>query len=273
MSDIRDNDLILYRYRDGLTPERLREIERALAASPALAARYRALQRMLAHTDRDIPPQPDAQFESRLWQRLQPRLDSQETAPLAPTPPRRATPRPPARPRRRAHLWSAGLAAAAVLVIALYFPLSRDDAPQASQQVVQTPSPVPAPTSAADRAFTVYVAAHLRSTEGVLLSVINNTGTTLSPAGDDFVHSLVGDNRLYAAAAAKHGDQALAGFLESLDPMLIELANQPVGGDVRYARELRDFVRNSDVLFQVRAVEARLQSRDDQRARARGATT
>jgi hypothetical protein len=40
---ISDDDLILYRMRDGLAPEEAARIERALGEDPALAARYRSL--------------------------------------------------------------------------------------------------------------------------------------------------------------------------------------------------------------------------------------
>jgi len=40
---ITDDDLILYRYRDGLAPEDVQRIERAIADDPAVAARYSAL--------------------------------------------------------------------------------------------------------------------------------------------------------------------------------------------------------------------------------------
>lgn len=269
MSDISDNDLILFHYHDGLPPERLREIEVALAVSPALDARYQALRRLLAETDREIPPQPDAQFESRLWQRLQSRLDTPDAPTVATVPTLRPAARHRVRPRHRLQLW--GLATTAMLVVALYFPIARDDAsvpPQPAQRVV-----VQTQTPAADRVLATYVATHLRSTEGLLLSVINNDGATLTPAGDAFVRSLADDNRLYAAAAAKRGDKALAGFLESLDPVLIELANQPRTDDVQQVQGLRDFVRGSDLLFQVRAVELRLQSRGNHRVKTRGAMT
>lgn len=268
MSDITDNDLILFHFRDGLPPERLREIERAMSASRTLDARYRALCRLLAEVDRDNPPIPDAQFERRLWQRLQPRLDTPAATFSGVPAPVTGAPHG-TRPRRRTRLWGAGLATAAVLVVALNVPIMRDGA------LPPTPLPQRAATQApmADRVLASYVATHLRSTEGALLSVINNDGSTLTPAGDDFVRSLVDDNRIYAAAAARRGDKALAGFLESLDPVLIELANQPHPDDIQQRQGLRDFVSGSDLLFQVRAVEARLQSRGDHRIPTRGAMT
>ncbi|RNF86243.1 hypothetical protein [Montanilutibacter psychrotolerans] len=283
MSDIRDDDLILFHYRDGLPSERLRAIEQALAASPALDARYQALRRLLAEADRDVPPRPDAQFEARLWQRLQTRMETQRLdgpgAPDAPivatAPPMRAAARRSARPRRRLRPWSVGLASAAglaslaMLAVTLYFPAARNDAPMQPPSVQH----VAAQAAMADRVLADRVATHLRSTEGLLLSVINNDSATLMPADDALVRSLVDDNRLYAAAAAQRGDKALTGFLQTLDPVLIELANQLRTGDIQQDQGLRDLVHGSDMLFQVRAVEARLQSRGNIRVKTRGAMT
>ncbi len=260
MSDIRDNDLILFHYRDSLPPERVREIEHALATSPPLAARYRALRRVLAGADCDDAPLPDARFEHRLWRNLQPRLQAAGTASIASAVPSRPAVR--SRLQRHARRWGAGLAAAAVLVIAMKLPMAPDPAPRPAAVTRPVATHVPG----GDRALAAYVAAHLRSTEGALLSAINDDGNVLAPAGDAFVRALADDNRMYALAAARRGDEALAGFLHSLDPVLIELANRPRTSDVQPAqlqphRDLSDFVQSRDLLFQLRAVEARMQSR------------
>lgn len=268
MSDVNDNDLILFHYRDGLTAERLREIEGALTASPPLATRYRALQRLLGEADRDIPPQPDEQFESRLWQRLEPHLGSPAETVTA-VPPVSSARRHHARPRRRAQWWGVGLASTALLAVALYVPTTRVDV-AVQPQLVQS---APADTAMSDRVLTAYVAEHLRSTEGLLLTVVNNDSGTLMPADDSFTRSLIIDNRLYAAAAEKQGDDALATFLKSLEPVLIEVANHASIGAIQQGKGLRDFVQDTDLLFQVRAVEARLHYRNNVRPATRGAMT
>ena len=74
MNTISDNDLILYFYRDGLDAARISEIDDALFASPDLRARYTRLQQMLHAVDADPAPEPDAQFNERVWQRLDARI-------------------------------------------------------------------------------------------------------------------------------------------------------------------------------------------------------
>lgn len=277
---IRDDDLILYHYRDGLAPERLREIASALAASPELAARYQRLRQLLAAADADALPPYDPDLEARLWQRLQPRLADTQAPTVASLP--RASARTHARPRRRLRAWGAGLAASAVLALAVYLPYAYRNplpptAPVAVEPEVPAAAPARTPESAAqdsaDRVLDAYVAGHLRSTEGLLLSVVNNESGALAPMDPGYVRDLVDDNRLYAAAAAERGDRALAGFLDSLEPTLIELANRTPAAGVEQENALRDYVDGSDLVFQVRAVEARLQQRSGKAAAQEGATT
>ncbi|HKR36758.1 MAG TPA: hypothetical protein VJT10_18085, partial [Steroidobacteraceae bacterium] len=74
MNPITDDDLVLYRYRDGLDAARIEQIAAELAESPALRERYAAIERAIAHFDsQDIEPDPD--LGSRLWRRLSPQLE------------------------------------------------------------------------------------------------------------------------------------------------------------------------------------------------------
>lgn len=277
MSDISDNELILFHYRDGLTPQRVAEIETALAASPALIRRYRTLGRLLSELDADVPPMPDPQFELRLWQRLRPRLmDIDErtgASPLAVASLRPVAARTRSVSRRR--YWRVGLATAAGLATLAVWLGSHElrpplqDVPTRSF-VAETRTTTPALATSqtgdvawrvsADRILVEEVVDHLRSTQGVLQSVVYSDSATLMPVDDAYVRALVRDNHLYAAAADHRDRKALAGFLRTLDPILIELANRSGGATVQQDTSMRDFVRDSELLFQVRAVQARLQA-------------
>jgi len=63
---------------------------------------------------------------------------------------------------------------------------------------------------------------------------------------------------LYALAAARAGNARLADFLRQLEPVLLSLANQPGAATVQSSEDLRRFLDATDLLFQVRATEARL---------------
>ncbi len=145
-------------------------------------------------------------------------------------------------------------AAAAVLVIAIGvgFLIGRQTA------TVLPPVASTESGSAAARVLEAYVAANLRATERVLLTASNSGDASLLEGNRELAQSLVDSNRLYAHAAARAGNTRLADFLRQLEPVLISLANQPGSAAVQSSEELRSFLDTTDLLFQVRATEARL---------------
>jgi anti-sigma-K factor RskA len=248
MKTISDDDLILYHYRDGLDAERLAQIERALIASADLRERLASIRHALACVDAAPAPAPAAGFEDRLWSALAPRL------------------RASAPPKRRGlrdmlaavHAWltpprlAFAAACALALAVGIGFYAGRRSAP---------PAPAIAASgsdAAGARVLDAYVAAHLRATEGVLMTASNSDSSALLDGNRELAASLVESNRLYAAAAARAGNTQLADFLRQLEPILISLANPPAGSTIQSSEGLRDYLRSTDLMFQVRATEARL---------------
>jgi anti-sigma factor RsiW len=246
---ISDEDLILYHYRDGLDAERLADIGATLAASADLRARYASLERTLARVDALPEPEPDAGFSARLWRSLEPRLQPRSAAQSASwgerlhaltawlTPPRLAF---------------AGAACALALAVGIGFYAGRHSVPPTDGLAASQAD------AAAARVLDAYVAAHLRATEGVLMTASNSDSTTLLDSNRELAASLVESNRLYALAAARAGNAQLADFLRQLEPILISLANPTPSPSIEPAQGLRDYLRSTDLLFQVRATEARL---------------
>lgn len=245
MNPISDDELVLHHYRDGLEPARLARIDAELSTSPELRARRDALLRMLAVVDAAPIPEPDAGFEARLWRQLQPRL---------------ARPAQPVRigwsERLRAWLAPPALAWAGACVIALAvglgFLAGRQTAPE-PDVVAQARA-----DESAMRVLDAYVAAHLRATEGVLITASNSDSAALLDGNQELAASLVDANRLYARAAARAGNTQLADFLRQLEPVLISLANPPASLPIKQNEGLRDYLHATDLLFQVRATKARL---------------
>lgn len=249
MNPISDNELILYFYRDGLDSRRIAEIDDELFASVPLRRRYTQLQRMLRQVDAEPAIEPDADFVPRVWQRLAARIGQ---APSVPT--RRGwrqqwhaiahSPRAP----------QLAFAATALLLIALgtgYF-AGRWSAPQ-PDAIAQAHA-----NAMAAHVLDAYVADHLRTTEGLLLTTVNSDSSELRAGNRDLAASLVDSNRLYALAAARSGNVRLADFLRQLEPVLLELANQPPDASIQSLDGLRDYLRKTDLLFQVRATQARI---------------
>jgi len=246
MQPISDNDLILYYYRDGIDAARITEIDDALFASPQLRSRYTRLQHLLGGVDSVPVAEPDAEFAERVWRRLDARL-----------PPSSARSNWLARLRdalQTLQVSPAAFATACVLslAIAIGFYVGRWSAPQ-PDEIAQTRA-----NAMAVRVLDTYVAEHLRTTESLLLTAVNSDDTQLRAGNRDLAAQLVDSNHLYALAAARSGNTRLADFLRRLEPVLIDLANQPADASVQSIDGLRDYLRKTDLLFQVRATQARI---------------
>jgi hypothetical protein len=256
MNPITDDDLVLYRYRDGLDAARIEQIAAALAESPALRERYAAIERAIAHFDsQDIEPDPD--IGSRLWRRLSPQL---EEAGLVVSPSRGMLDRLRAwlvPPQAR---FAFAVAATVLIAIGVGFVVGRQSVtapPLVASNEVE---------AAAARVLEAYVAANLRATEGVLLTASNSGDASLLEGNRELAQSLVESNRLYALAAARAGNTQLATFLRQLEPVLLSLANQPGTATIQSSEDLRHFLDSTDLLFQVRTIEARLDRSGKRRA-------
>jgi hypothetical protein len=265
MNPITDDDLVLYLYRDGLDAARIEQITAALAASKALRERYAAIEHATANFGQDeIAPDPD--LGARLWQRLEPQLKEIGVVALPSTARGGASvPKQSALDYLRAWLAPPSLrlafGAAAVLAVAISvgFIVGRQSV-TVSPQVASTDA-----EAAAARVLDAYVAANLRATERVLLTASNSGDASLLEGNRELAQSLVESNRLYARAAARAGNTRLADFLRQIEPVLLSLANQPGTAAVQSSEDLRRFLDATDLLFQVRATEARLDRNGDRR--------
>jgi hypothetical protein len=251
ISSVTDDDLVLYRYRDGLDADRIAEITAALAASPALRERYASIERAVTQFDQ-AEIAPDSGIGARLWQRLEPQLAE---AGVITSPASRF-----AQKRSLRYVW-VPLAAAAVLIVAvgLGFLVGRQSTTVPPQVAL-----INADVTAA-RVLDAYVAANLRATEGVLLTASNSGDASLLEGNRELAQSIVESNRLYALAAERSGNAQLAKFLRQLEPVLLSLANQPGAATVQSSEDLRRFLDATDLLFQVRAIEARLDRNGERR--------
>jgi len=258
MNPITDDDLVLYRYRDGLDAARIEQIAAALAESPALRERYAAIERAIAHFDsQEIEPDPD--IGARLWRRLSPQLEEAGVV---------ASSSPGMLERLRAWLtppqarFAFALAATVLVAIGVGFVVGRQSVTAPPTQVASNE----VEAAAAARVLEAYVAANLRATEGVLLTASNSGDASLLEGNRELAQSLVESNRLYALAAARAGNTQLATFLRQLEPVLLSLANQPGTATIQSSEDLRHFLDSTDLLFQVRTIEARLDRTGKRRA-------
>jgi hypothetical protein len=246
MNTISDNDLILYFYKDGLDDGRIASIAAELQRQPELSARYLALVQTLGEVDALPEILPDEDLTGRVWHSIERRL-----GPALPEPAPRA-----GWVERLLSAWGLSLAprfaavGACLLALAtgIGYYIGHNGANEAG----------PRESAMAARVLDAYVAEHLRTAEGLLMTAANSDSAGLRAGNSDLAATLVDSNRLYAAAAARSGNVRLADFLRQLEPVLIELANQPADAPVQSLDGLRDYLRKTDLLFQVRATQARI---------------
>lgn len=247
---IGDDELLLYHYRDGLDPQRLAEIEQALAADVALSRRYATLQATLAAAELDRPPAPFEGLTERVMERVQRERERSAVQPAG----RLSLPAQGGarwgRPRRRWHA-AAGGALAASLLLGVGFFAGRQSAPPVEPVVVQ-----------AERVYADALGRHLGATRRVLTSAsFDGDSATLAEGNAALARALLDNHRLYLAAARHNGDRRLVAVLQEIEPVLIELANPAHDGGIEQRKGLGEFVKREDLIFQVRAAEAGLAAR------------
>lgn len=243
---INDSELILYHYRDGLPTARLREIAAALATDAALSARYSALCATLDASALDLPPEPPSDLSERIWLGLSVRA----AADVAQPPFLALRSRQASSLRRLQRSLAAGLAAAVLL--SLSFIAGREHGLQ---------EPPPTPLVASDRVYANVLAQHLDTTRHALMTAVNADSDGLRFGNAELARALIDNNRLYLAAARHSGDTRLVDLLQSIEPVLIELANPAGSEDIQVRTGLGEFVERSDLIFKVRAAEAGLRAR------------
>lgn len=238
MSQITDQDLLLFHYRDGLDGARLREIEDALFFDAELRLRLAALRETLAAIGEAWNDgEAGSCLEARLWQRIEPGI---------------AARRPPLRWHRRVLAWIEPLRPAPVAFAGLVLAALGVGFLLGRVGEVAAPAPT-APLLAADassRVLSAYLAAHLQQTERALLVASHSPGD--ADTARLIAIELLDSHRVYAIAADRAGKPALARFLRELEPVLIELANE----DASIEPALGEEIRQRDLAFKSRAAAA-----------------
>jgi hypothetical protein len=249
-----EEDLVLHFYGEGGHDDE-RRIDEHLAGCSACRQSWTELRETLKLVDAATVPEPGEGFERIMWARVQ------QALPEAPQP-------------RRAWRWvpAVGMAAALVAAVGLGYAWrvsheSRPGAPAASAASGATTTPVA--LSAADlkktreRVLLTALAEHFQQTEMLLVELKNSPDDgradlafERAAAGD-----LVASGRLYRVTAQQSGDLQLAGMLDDLESVLVEVARSPDHVARKDFESLRTRIDDQNLLFKVRAVSSEIHER------------
>jgi hypothetical protein len=242
MSHLSEQDLILHYYGETEDPA---PVERHLDTCSACRAAYGALERVLNAVDALPVPERGEAYESDVWRRVRVGL------------PRRAEAR--RQPRRAAPLWAALVAAS----LAAAFFVGRFSV------VSKTPQVTPAVSTAGnlqlrERVLRSAVADYLDRTGIVLVELVNaNPEDTLDISSEqERAADLLTESRLYQQTALRAGDHMVAGVLDELERVLLEIAHAPSRLEPAQLEGLRLRLRSDGILFRIRVLGSTVRNQD-----------
>jgi hypothetical protein len=246
----------LIAYHDGETAGR-EAIAAHLADCPECGPELARIDALLAALNTIPVPEPGEDYGQRVWQQISPRL-----------------------PQRRAHWWdflfrepntipwfaprrwvAAGAIAALVLAAFIAGRISTTHGPS-------TPVAVEA-SKVRERILVMAVGEHLGRSEMVLVELANSGPQN---AGQKEVNisseqrraeDLLEENRLYRETALEQGDTALAGVLDELERVLLDVAHSPQQLTPVRLEGIRQRIDARGILFKVRVVGKELQQRGE----------
>lgn len=220
-----EEQLILHYYGEA----REVEVETHLDGCDSCRVQYRAVQRVLNAADSYAVPDPGAQFEAVVWERLQQQL-----------------PKPSLGARVRAFFlprqWAMATALAAMFVVAFYAGRHSRDQQELS----------PTPTAAFDsRMLLSVVGNHFDRSQMILAELANEPEAPM-----DEVKDLLEANRLYRTSAGQAGEMEIADTLDELERLLIEVAHQTPN------EELRRKILDQGIILKMRLAGAQVRERE-----------
>ena len=244
MKHLREEELIAY--RDGETQGRA-AMTAHLEECPECQEGLRKIEAVFATLDAMPVPEPAADYELRVWQRLEPQL-----------------------PEKRARWWEGVfqarrlvvVGAVAAMILAAYFIGIRvgRKTPGGATDVAGT-------EKVRERVLVVAVGEHLGRSEMVLVELANaepkKSGKLINISAEQKrAEELVEENRLYRQTALKEGDQAIASTLDELERALLDIANSPDEVTPEQFESLQKRIEAKGILFKVRVVNQDLRERE-----------
>ena len=127
-----------------------------------------------------------------------------------------------------------------------------------------------------ERVLLVALGDHLDRSQMVLMEVSHTqTIPGVMPRADissqqQFAEDLIADNRLYRQTAMQVGETGVAGVLEELERVLIEIANSPSKLNGKQLEELQKRIEKEGILFKVRVIGSTVREKDSAPVQGQG---
>jgi hypothetical protein len=246
MSHISEEDLVLHYY--GEVADVL-PVDLHLKECEACRALYGSLQRVLNAVDGLPVPERASDYGARVWQRIAPYL------------PLRRRFWPLTSPWR----WAAAGAAFATLIVAAFLMGRSYPQPRGPVHLSAVPSEIAADPEAQQRLLTLAVGDYLERSQVVLIELANaSDARTLDISPEQArAEGLLNENRLYRQTALHMGDAVIAGVLDELERVLLEIAHAPSRLSAMQVGELRRQLHEDGILFKIRILDSTVRDREE----------
>ena len=204
---------------------------------------YGSLQRVLNVVDSLPVPDRGADYGARVWQRIERRIPARRRGFALPLGWRWAT---------------AGAMFASLMVAAFlagrFYPQPRPPVETAKVDA-----------QAGQRILLVAVGDYLERSQMVLFELVNaDPGRPLDISGEqERAADLVSESRLYRQTAEHTGDTAIAGVLDDLDRVLLEIAHAPSRMSPGDLQKLRQRLEAEGILFKIRVLGSNVRNQED----------
>jgi len=254
MKHPKEEELIAYRDGEAAGGE---GIAAHVADCPECRIELERIDALLAALENIPVPEPGEGYGQRVWQQISPRLPEKrkhwwdflltQPKPINWLEPRRWVP--------------AGAIAALVLAAFIAGRMSKPVNPVVPVTTDQT--------KVRERILVMAVGEHLGRSEMVLVELANSGPQSpgqnaVNIAGEQRrAEDLLEENRLYRQTALEQGDAALAGVLDELERVLLDVAHSPQQVTPAQLESIRQRIEARGILFKVRVVGKELQERGE----------
>jgi hypothetical protein len=234
MNHCSDDELILLHY--GEEPRHARHVDACASCTERYGELAATLQAIVAD---DVPERGD-QYGLEVWQRIRHRLPEREPW------------------WRHVISWqvAAGVACA-VLLVAIGFAAGRFAQPRPQEQPAQAAAP-PADNDDARRVLLLTVADHLERSDRILTDIVNAPGGDDISAEQEWAVDLVAASRLYRQEAIDANEASVAGVLDEVERMLLDIVHRPSRVTEEELQDIRRRIDSAALLFKLRVVGTEL---------------
>jgi len=241
MNHLSEEELVLHYYGEAADAV---PVDLHLKECEACRTLFGSLQRTLNVVDGFPVPERPGDYGAQVWQRVAPYLPLRRRFRFLTSPWR----------------WAATAAAFAALIVAAF--LAGRFYPQP-----RVPAPIAADAEAQQRLLTLAVGDYLERSQVVLIELANASSAgalDISPE-QVRVENLLTENRLYRQTALDMGDAAIAGVLDELERILLEIEHAPSRLSAMQVDELRRQLHEDGILFKMRVLDSTVRNRQENR--------